>query len=359
MAELEVKLGRVREALAAHGLAGLRLRGLDWFAWATCGGSAAVLLAAESGIAEVLVTREGAWVLTDVIEAPRLREEELPAGLELFAEPWQEPQRRERFVQERCGGGRVASDRPAEGEAALPASLWEARSTLLPEELTRYRALGRESAEAMTEVLQSARAEWTGFQLAGAASEALWGRGIQPLLTLVGDADRLPRHRHPTASGKRLGERAMLVFCARRHGLFANLTRFVYFRPPSAEERRLTADVARVEAAALRASRPGATLGGVYDALVQAYREAGHPGGEAFHHQGGTCGYLARDVVARPGSAVRLQEGGAVAWNPTLPGAKVEDTVVVSARGHEVLTVDPRWPTVEFEGLRRPEPLVR
>jgi Xaa-Pro aminopeptidase len=151
----------------------------------------------------------------------------------------------------------------------------------------------------------------------------------------------------------------MLVFCARRHGLFANLTRFVYFRPPSAEERRLAADVARVEAAGFRASRPGVTLGAVYGAMVEAYAACGHPGAEAFHHQGGSCGYGARDDVATPGSKVVLQPSNAMAWNPSLPGAKIEDTVVLRDGGLKILTVDPRWPTFDVDGRARPDLLVR
>lgn len=359
MTELEAKLARVREILNARGLGAVRLRGVDWFSWATCGGSSVVLLAAETGVAEVLVTRDGAWVLTDVIEEARLREEEIPAGLPVWAHPWTDRARRETFVNERRSGAPVASDRPAAGEVPLPAELVDFRSSLMPEELARYRALGRDAAEAMTEVLLAAKPEWTGWQLAGAGAEALWARGIHPTLTLVGEERRLPLHRHATASRERLGARAMLVFCARRHGLFANLTRFVYFRQPSATERQLASDVARVEAAAFRASRPGATLGQVYDALVEAYAAAGHRGGEAFHHQGGSCGYLSRDVVAVPGSGVVLQPRNAVAWNPSLPGAKIEDTAVVTDAGIELLTLDPRWPTVQVEGRARPELLVR
>jgi Xaa-Pro aminopeptidase len=359
MTELETKLARIRAVMEEHGLGAVRLRGVDWFAWATCGGSSAVLLAAETGVAEVLLTREGAWVLTDAIEADRLGQEEVPAGLPVWSGPWAEKARREAFVQQQRGAGLVASDRPEGEERPLPAALVQARQALLPEELERYRALGREAAEAMTEVLGAARPEWTGWQLAGAGAEVLWARGIHPALTLVGDARRLPLHRHPTPSRERLGERAMLVFCARRHGLYANLTRFVSFRAPTSQERKLLEDVARVEAAAFQASRPGATLGQVLSAIIQAYAALGHAGAEAFHHQGGSCGYLSRDVVATPGSPVTLPLHGAVAWNPSLPGMKIEDTAVVGPQGLELLTVDPRWPTFSCEGRARPDVWVR
>ncbi len=358
MAELETKLGLIRAALEAHGLSGVRLRGVDWFAWATCGGSSVVILTTETGVAEVLVTREGAWVLTDSIEAPRMSAEEVPPGLEVWQAPWTTPSARERFVAERARGP-LASDRPQPGERPLPPELVAAKRRLLPEELERYRALGRDAAAAMTEVLQRAQPDWTEYQLAGAGAEALWRRGIHPTLTLVGGERRLPLHRHATAGPDRLGQRAMLVFCGRRHGLYANLTRFVSFRPPTAQERQFAADVAQVEAAAWAASTPGATVGAVYDAIVAAYARQGHPGAEAFHHQGGTTGYLSRELVARPGMAEVIEANTALAWNPSLPGAKIEDTVVTSDRGIEILTVDPAWPTVTVAGRPRPDVLMR
>lgn len=359
MTELDRKLGYLRRALDENDLAAIRFRGIDWFAWATCGGSSTVLLAAESGVAEVLVTRDAAWALTDSIEADRLREEEVPAGLEVWQAPWNDYPRRESFIREVRGAGRMASDRPYGDEVPLPEGLRVERWSLEPEEVERYRALGREASQAMSEVLFAARPDWTGFQLAGAGAEAMWERGLEPLLTLVGDERRLPLHRHATAKGERLGDRAMLVFCARRHGLIASLTRFVYFREPTAAERKLNAAVAQVEAAVWRASRPGVTLGEAYDAIVAAYADTGHPGGELGHHQGGTAGYSARDNIGLPGSPVIIQENNALAWNPSLPGAKIEDTVIVSGDRLEIITDDPAWPHLTVDGLRRPDLLVR
>jgi Metallopeptidase family M24 len=359
MDELSAKLRSLRAALDADSLGAARFRGVDWFAWTTCGGSSVVLLAAETGVAEVLITRTDAWVLTDNIEGDRLREEEVPAGLTIKAWPWTDAKSRDRFVAEAAAGRPVASDRPGPGERPLPESLVRTRWSLLPQELDRYRALGSEAASAMTEVMTAAKPEWTGFELAGAGCEALWGLGIEPTLTLVGGERRLPIFRHATASAEKLGRRAMLVFCGRRHGLFANLTRFVYFKKPSPEEQKLSEDVARIEADAFAACKPGLELGGLYDALAAAYARRGHAGGEAFHHQGGPCGYLSRDAVARPAMRQVLERNNALAINPSLPGTKIEDTVVVREDGLEILTADPRWPTRLIEGRARPEPLLR
>ena len=357
--ELETKLGTIRAALAAHDLGGVRLCGVDWFAWATCGGSSMVILSTETGVAEVLVTADHAWVLTDEIEAARLKAEELPDGLEIWAAPWNAPSRTARFVEQQLGGKPLASDRPADNEVPLPAELVAAKRRLLTTEIDRYRALGREAAEAMTEVLRRAEPDWTEFALAGAGADAMWRRGIHPTLTLVGGARRVPIYRHATATAEPIGDRAMLVFCGRRHGLYANLTRFVYFRAPTADERRAIEEVATIEAASFAASTPGATVEDGYDAIVEAYARAGHSGAERFHHQGGTCGYLSREVFGRPGVRTVIEANTALAWNPSLPGAKIEDTVLTTTAGIEVLTADPAWPTQTVAGLARPDVLVR
>ena len=87
-AELATKLALIRAAMDRAGVAAVRLRQHDWFAWATCGGANAVLLASETGVAEVLITSDEAWILADTIEADRLAEEELLTGFRVHAPGW-------------------------------------------------------------------------------------------------------------------------------------------------------------------------------------------------------------------------------------------------------------------------------
>lgn len=360
--EVTLKLAWVREALAQTGAGACRLRGTDWFAWATAGGSSTVLLAAETGVAEVVVTPTDAFVLTDRIEAARLEAEELGGGelaelLPVRAVPWGDAQAWEDTA--RGEAGRVLSDRPRAGEEAVPDALQAHKRTLLPAELERYRQVGRAAAEAVTEVLLAATPEMTELDLAGEASAALRRRGLEDALALVAGERRLPLYRHPTPQRDPLGSVAMLVVCARGHGLVASLTRFVAFGPLSAELRAAHAEVSAVEAAVLAASVPGARLADLYGVLEGAYRDVGQPQAILEHHQGGVAGYLAREAIATPNAAVTLAAGSVVAWNPSLRGAKIEDTVALTGQGLEVLTLDPAWPQATVSGLARPLMLER
>ncbi|MEW6613237.1 MAG: M24 family metallopeptidase [Pseudomonadota bacterium] len=358
--EVNAKLATLRAGLMEADAGGVRLRGTDWFTWITAGASPTVLLTAETGVAEILVTLESAWVLTDEIEARRLEEEELPSNFDLLVTPWAQPQEREARVRDMTDGAIVLSDRPQAGEAPLPHGWRRQRRILLDSEIERYRLVGRLAGEAMTEVLSRAEPGWKEYQLAGAGAEALWARGLEPALTLAAGANRLPRYRHPTPTRERLGNQAMLVFCARKFGLFANLTRFVSFGPLSDAAAERHRHVREIEAAALQACNPGKRLDEIYRTLDHAYQTHGYPDAIREHHQGGLTGYLSREVIATPDTTDPLTEGMAVAWNPSVPGAKIEDTILITPDGElENLTYDPAWPHTTTQGRPRPLPLER
>jgi Xaa-Pro aminopeptidase len=144
------------------------------------------------------------------------------------------------------------------------------------------------------------------------------------------------------------------VFCARRHGLVASLSRAVAFGALTLDERNAEADLLQVEATGLDAVRPGQSLAAVYHAFDAAYRHANRPEAIREHHQGGIAGYQAREIVASPSTATGIETGMAFAFNPSFAGMKVEDTFLLGAHGLENLTLDPDWPATTIQGRARP-----
>jgi Xaa-Pro aminopeptidase len=352
--EAAAKLRLLREALLQAGAGAIRLRGVDWFAWATAGGDCSMLLAADCGVAQLLVTQDEACVLVDEVEAERLRQEVVPDGFTYHIAPWAETELHDTYVRGAAGAGAVLSDRPRHDEQPLPHGLRLRRMALQPAEQARYRELGREAAEAMSETLRAARPDWSEYQLAGAGAEALLRRGIQPALVLAAGSRRLHLFRHPTPTREPIGGHAMLVFSARRHGLYANLTRFVQFGPPSLDQRNEQQDLLQVESTALDAIRPGQSLAAVYHALDAAYRHANRPDAIRAYHQGGITGYQACELIASPSTATGLETGMAFAFHPSFDGNKIEDTFLLGPTGLENLTLDPGWPTTTTGGRARP-----
>ena len=88
------------------------------------------------------------------------------------------------------------------------------------------------------------------------------------------------------------------------------------------------------------ATRAGKTSAELFRAAQSAYAAEGFPGEEEFHHQGGATGYGEREWLATPPARRLSSNNQAFAWNPSIRGGKVEDTVVLrdgkieSAYGH-------------------------
>ena len=160
---------------------------------------------------------------------------------------------------------------------------------------------------------------------------------------------RIARYRHPLPTTKRIERQVMLVLCLRSRGLISALTRTVYFGEPPNALRQLAAAVARVDAQVIAATRPGRTLGELFETLRAAYAREGQPEAIEEHHQGGTIAYLGRETFARPGSLARVALGQAFAWNPSLRGVKSEDTLVLTEAGPEIITAIDGWPTLTVE----------
>jgi antitoxin VapB len=151
-------------------------------------------------------------------------------------------------------------------------------------------------------------------------------------------------HRHPLPTEATIGGSALLAFTAEREGLHVSMTRIVSFGPPPHALAERVRKAAEVDAAVLAASRPGASLGELFEVLARAY------GTEEWrrHHQGGITGYRGREVFATPGDATVLPSACAVAWNPSVTGGgKSEDTALVTAAGVEVVTRTPQLPELD------------
>jgi antitoxin VapB len=317
--------------------------------WLLCGRGRPVSTSGPDADYTVVLTLERSAVLFPDNETSRVEAEERFEELDLepLAFPWHE-------------GSTDALRSVLDGAAALTGAGVDAvaaplRRQLGVEEIRRYRAAGADAAEAIVETISALAPDTTEAQVAADLGERLIRRGFHPPVLLVAGEERQGVHRHPLPTQAPLGRHALLALTAERHGLHVSLTRILSFGPPPDELTRLVAAAAEVDAAMLRASRPGVTTGAVLDVAATAYAEQGFPGEWRRHHQGGITGYRGREVFAVPGEATALSEVCAVAWNPSVTGgAKSEDTALVGSDGVEVVTRTPELPEIEVDGLARP-----
>ncbi len=333
--EHEERLRRLRLLLESRRANAAVLSTRRNIAWLTAGGAAHVVQASEAAAAAVLVTREDVVLLTANIEASRIADEEL-AGLdiEVAAVPWWEPDALDIEVQRRVGSGQRAVP-----DAELETDLVPIRSILSGFDRDRMRTLGSEVAAAMDAALAAARPGTSENELVA----DLLGRlpGVRAPVVLAAADDRIARYRHPLPGDRAIRARVMLVLVAERFGLHVALTRIREFEAPDAELSRRLEGVDAVQAAMHDATRPGVTVGAVFEVARSAYAAAGYADEWRDHHQGGSIGYQARERIAVPGDLTVIQPGMALAWNPSIAGAKAEATLVLDGDVAHVITAAP------------------
>jgi Xaa-Pro dipeptidase len=345
-AELDEKHERLVEWMRGQGLAGVLIRRHENIAWLTGGAvEVRVLTPAETGVASLVVTAAGKrYYFTTENESPRLNDEEFGAlDFEPVLFPWFADGTADAAA--RLAGGALGSDAPTAGATAV--NLYPLRASLVDAEITRYRWLGAQTAAATAESLRKVEPGMSEFDLEAMTSASLLKRGIQPSVYLYAVDQRILKYKHAVPRGARLERYGMLNLCARKWGLTVSLTRFVHFGALPAELAERFHAAAQVNAALLDATRVGATGAELFRVAQSAYAAEGFPGEEQFHHQGGPTGYWEREWVATPTGTQTVVNHQAFAWNPSIRGGKVEDTVLLRDGKIEVVTATPELPTIE------------
>jgi len=345
-AELEFKHKQVVDWLDSEGLDGILLKRSENIAWIT-GGAAEVRVrtTSETGVAALLITKEGArHYLTTANEAPRLHDEEFgETDFTPVIFPWYGNETDATALE--MARGQVASDIPIPGFAH--ANLYPLRAALQEPEIARFRWLGAQTADAVSEVLPLVEPGMSEFDMEGMVSAALLKRGILPTVYLMAADERIVKYKHAVARGKQINKYAMINLCSRKWGLTVSITRFVHFGAPESELQERFAASAQVNAALLDATRVGTTSAELFQVAKEAYAANGFPGDEQLHHQGGATGYIEREWVATPTGTERVVNNQVYAWNPSIRGGKVEDSVLLQDGKIELLTPTPTLPALD------------
>jgi Xaa-Pro aminopeptidase len=356
-ADLDDRIERLDRFLAETGLEAVWFGAPNGFAWLT-GGDSVVARGGGTGVAVAGYDGDTVQCVTNNIEAERLASEELPGRVAVESYQW----------YERDLGSVLAEHSPTpagidvhlEGasedagfERIDPAAI---RIPLTAGDVAAYRQLSRETAGALESIARGLEPGDTEREVAAALRVALFNEGIEAPVVLVGGGQRAQQHRHYTPKEEPLGEYALLSVTAQRGGLHTSTTRCVAFDPPEWLETRHR-KAATVEAAAIdatqragRADDPDVgTAGDVFGAIQDAYASVGFDGEWRHHHQGGAAGFAGREWKARPDSDRSVELPMGFAWNPTIKGAKSEDTVLIEDDGLDVLSETGTWPSITVE----------
>ena len=225
-------------------------------------------------------------------------------------------------------------------------------------EIALFRTAGRMLADAVPLATGAVRVGRTELAVAHEIDAILLDAGFEALafetIVATGSNGALP-HAHPGERRIEAGDLVLLDFGGVHHGYCVDLSRTVAAGTVPAEARRLHHAVVEAQAAAMAAAGPGVRAGDV-DAAARAAL-ARHDLADAFGHSTGhglglevhelprigrpraTGTGETDEVVLAPGMVFTIEPG---VYVPDVGGVRIEDDVVVTEDGIDVLTPAPR-----------------
>ena len=243
-------------------------------------------------------------------------------------------------------GSVLGSDTPI--AHAQHVNLTSLRAPLLPAEIARLRTLSRQTADVnrLCPRIPSARhhpsTKWPPAPPPHCSNAA----SRPPCCSWASTTASASTNTPSRAQGV-LERYGMVNLCARKWGLVVSITRFVHFGPVPDDLAASFVAAARIHSELLHATRPGATSAQLFDVAHKAYTSAGAAEEIELHHQGGPCGYTERDWLITPTGEETVALPQAFAYNPSLRGAKAEDTALATEDAVEILTETPTLPVIE------------
>lgn len=360
-AEISEKTDRLQAFLKEEDLRGVLLSKVRNVQWITAGlTNTEIAQGGERGAGSLLIMDNGSkYLICDGSEAGRLMDESLGGlGYELAMYNWYESP--EPVIRRLTAGGRIGSDTDLPGTVFIGDKLKSFSYRLTEGEIKKYRWLGRQTTEAVEAVCRRLQPGMDEFQMEAITAAELRSRGIKPTVLLMGVDERIYKYRHCLPGGATLEKYGMVNVCAEKWGLIVSLTRFVHFGPLPTELARKLEGTARINAHFEHATVPGRSGREIFEAAKTWYAEVGFPDEWRLHHFGGAIGYDIREYKIGPATDVKVQERQAFAWNPTITGAKIENTIIAYEDNIEVITHIDSWPTIdiEIEGKVYPQPAI-
>jgi len=362
--EIAEKMIRVQEFLNANKLDGILLTQVRNVYWMTAGlANNQIVLNKDVGAASILIMKDGKkHLICSGSEAGRMMDESLgKLGYELKMYNWYEASPvkdvRGEIIKQ---FGKIGSDIDFPNTINVAGKFKELRYSLTESELERYRELGKAATEAVVDVCLKIKPGMDEYEIEAMTSNALRNRGILPTVLLTAVDERIYKYRHALPGGAKLNKYAMVNVVAEKWGMPIAVTRFVHFGPLPDELKSKLEKVAVVNAHYQEATRPGTQVSEIFDQMKNWYAKVGYEGEWMKHHQGGATGYDDREWVAYPGIKEFVRNNQTFAWNPTITGTKVEETMVVNEKGFEVVTKTKDWPMiiVDLNGKKYPQPAI-
>lgn len=226
----------------------------------------------------------------------------------------------------------------------------EARMYKEPDEIARLRVASEVTDQVFADAFGRLREGMTELELGAVFSDCFAAHGVGRFqgdpMVCFGAGSAEPHHA-PGNARLKPGDAVCVDTGKRVNGYYSDMTRTVFFRSVSDEQRRVYEVVLEANLAALAAVRPGVPIADIHEAAMDVIRRAGY--GEYYPHR--TSHGIGIDYHEEPfdvgGRRLPVEEGMCFSIEPGiyLPGrfgVRIEDLVVVTRDGCSLLNHAPK-----------------
>ena len=337
----DVRVKKLRTLYQEHEKTSLILTRAPNLGW-LLGGRVQIGIAGESCVCTAVINDEDVIVITNNIEGDRLAAEEFGSIPVIRAAQWDDPETAKSLIAAAAGCNPMR-------DSDVEALLLPIRTVLLPQQQDEARDLCRKTASAVTRAAFQVRPGMTEFEISGIVAQEVYSAGLIPNVLFTPADKHIQKWRHSLSTDNRLKKIVMLSLGAQRNGMYCSITRFVCFGNPDKLTQQAWMISAKVASEIYSQTVPGTPYDQLFFKIQRAYDHADAGEQIALHHQGGLGGFQTRELRIDAKTHGAVLEGQLYAWNPSAPGYKVEDMLLVGKSDNEILTFTPEFPYSSFE----------
>lgn len=305
------------------------------------GGRMQVGIAGNGAVCTAVVNDAEVVLITNNIEATRLREEEVGDIPRILDLPWADSKAPAEALTKFAGSNPLR-------EADCAAELQQMRTCLQLEQEQDAAHVAALCSTAMEQAIPRIHPGMTEWEASGVLSGCAVANGLIPNVLFTPADGHIARYRHALSGPYTLEKIMMLSMGAQQNGIYASITRFVSFGQPGEEFLAAQEKTCQVAAMLYTETRPGKQYGELYAQLEQRYADVGAAEQIALHHQGGMGGFQTRENKLTPDLPGQVQAHQLYAWNPSVTGFKSEDMLLVGEDENRILTHTDMFPHKTF-----------